>query len=63
MAVFGKDFYGLSKYGANLSIQYDVNPFDSNADGYGNVRVTWEIPGGTWDSLRLVRSKTVYAVD
>jgi hypothetical protein len=63
MAVFGRDFYGLTKYGANVLAEFDVNPFDANPDGYGAIRVTWHSPSGAWDRIRLIRSRTGYAVN
>lgn len=63
MAVFGRDFYGIAKYGANVQTEYDVAPFDANPEGYGAVRVTWHSPSGSWTRLRLLKSKSGYAVD
>jgi hypothetical protein len=63
MAVFGRDFYGIAKYGANIHTEYDVAPFDASPEGYGALRVTWHSPSGAWDRLRLLRSKSGYAVD
>lgn len=63
MAVFGRDFYGLSKYGANVYAEFDVNPFDANPSGYGAIRVTWHSPAGSWNNIRLLRSRQGYSVD
>lgn len=63
MAVFGRDFYGLTKYGASVYADFDVNPFDANPEGYGAIRITWHAPAGQWNQLRLLRSRSGYSVD
>lgn len=63
MAIFGRDFYGLAKYGADVYAEFDVDPFDANPDGYGAIRVSWHSPSGSWNRIRLLRSKYGYAVD
>jgi hypothetical protein len=63
MAVFGRDFYGLTKYGSNVHTEFDVSPFDALSEAYNSVRVTWHSPAGSWQRLRLLKSRTGYAVD
>lgn len=63
MAVFGRDFYGLTKYGSNAHAVYDVSPFTAMSDDYNSVRVTWRSPAGSWQRLRLLKGRNGYAVD
>lgn len=63
MAIFGRDFFGQTKYGANVHADFDVSPFMANPDGYGSIRVTWHSPAGSWSQLRLLRSRNGYAVN
>jgi hypothetical protein len=63
MATYGRDFYGLAKYGSSVFTDFDINPFDAQPDGYNAIRVTWHSPSGTWQGLRLLRSRYGYAVN
>lgn len=63
MASYGKDFYGLSKYGRPLVIDFYVEPFTALPEGYGKIKVSWTSPSGTWTQLRLLKSKTGWAVN
>lgn len=63
MAVYGKDFYGLAKYGADIHVEYSVEPFEAQPDGYHAVRMTWSSPSGNWTRMRLLKSRLGYAVN
>lgn len=63
MAVYGKDFYGLAKYGAPVTVDFNVDPVSAHPEGYGNIRVKWTAPSGTWTGLRLLKSRTGYSAN
>lgn len=63
MAVYGKDFYGLTKYGADIHVEYSVEPFEAQPDGYRTVRLSWSPPAGDWTRLRLLKNRLGYAVN
>ncbi len=62
MAIYGRDFYGLSIYGSPLYTSLDVSPFIANPDRYERVNLSWNSPNGSWEQFRLLRSKFGYAV-
>jgi len=63
LAVYGKDFYGLTKYGADIHVEYSVEPFEAQPDGYGAVRLAWSPPAGNWTQMRLLKSRLGYAAN
>lgn len=63
MAVYGKDFYGLAKYGAPVTVDFKVDPVSAHPEGYGAIRVKWTAPSGAWTGLRLLKSRTGYAAN
>lgn len=63
MAVYGKDFYGLAKYGADIHVEYRVEPFEAQPDRYSAVRLSWSSPAGDWTRMRLLKSRLGYAVN
>ena len=56
MAIYGDEFYGLSLYGANTLVDFDVSPFVISSADYNKIRITWSTPTGDWDKIRLVRN-------
>lgn len=62
MAIYGRDFYGLTKYGSAEYVDVSVQPFVASPEGYNAIRLSWTYPGGAWDGLRLMRSRHGYAV-
>jgi len=63
MAVYGRDFYGLAKYGAAVYVEYDVQPFTAEPVDYGKNRIRWNMPSGTYSSLRLIRSRQGFSAN
>lgn len=57
MALYGIDFYGASRYGTRVFLEFDARPFLARDNGaYGVLDVTWQPPAGSWDRVRLVRN-------
>lgn len=56
MARYGDEFYGLSPYGTDTLVDFDVSPFIVNSIDYNKIFVQWNVPTGDWDLLRLVRN-------
>lgn len=63
MAVFGRDFYGLAKYGADVQVEFDVSPFVALSTSYNAIYVSWNAPHGNWTRLRLIKSRYGYAAN
>jgi hypothetical protein len=63
LAVFGVDFYGLSKYGSRLLVDFGVDPFTAEAINYDQIKVEWQQPTGNWTGFRLLRSGHGFAVN
>lgn len=61
MAVYGLDFYGLSKYGGNLFIDYGVHPFTAQAVSHTQIQVNWHEPSGDWNRFRVLVSRAGFA--
>lgn len=62
MSVFGIDFYGLSKYGTDQVVDYQVDPFIAVPWNYDSIKISWKTPTGTWDKFRLVKNRRGYPV-
>lgn len=62
MAVYGADFYALTKYGTPVAVDYGVDPFTAEPVGNGRIRVQWTNPSGNWTRFRLLRSRYGFAV-
>lgn len=62
MAIYGRDYYGRTKYGANIQAEMAVDPFRGKAEGFDAVSLTWSEPGGTWAGFRLLRSTSGYPI-
>src|SRR6059058_4500938 len=60
MAIYGRDFYGLTKYGAAPHVDFEIDPFVANPRGYNTILISWKTPAGTWDDVALVRSRVGY---
>lgn len=59
MAIFGRDYYGKSKYGnVRTAMAMAVDPFRSSVVDYDTVRLTWSNP--TAGGFCLVRSRNGY---
>ena len=56
MSRYGDEFYGLSPYGTDTLVDFDVSPFIVNSIDYSKIFVQWNIPTGDWTDLRLVRN-------
>ncbi len=56
MARYGDEFYGLSPYGTDTLVDFDVSPFEVSSIDYNKIFVEWNTPTGDWDLLRLVRN-------
>lgn len=56
MARYGDEFYGLSPYGTDTLVDFDVSPFIVSSIDYNKIFVQWNTPTGDWDVLRLVRN-------
>lgn len=63
MAIYGRDFYGLAKYGGDVYVDLQVEPFTAQPNGYNSIRLNWAAPSGSWSRLRLLRSDSGYAVN
>lgn len=62
MAVYGADFYALTKYGTPVAVDYGVDPFTAEPVGPGRIRVQWTNPPGNWTQFRLLRSRYGFAI-
>lgn len=62
IAIYGRDFYGRSKYGGSLRLQMIVDPFEAEVIGFDGVSITWSEPGGDWSGFRLVKNNTGFPV-
>lgn len=58
MAIYGYDYFGESKYGSPLYIDFGVEPFVAEAISHTQIKVTWSEPGGNWTKFRLMRSRS-----
>ncbi|WP_274916909.1 carbohydrate-binding protein [Streptomyces sp. WZ-12] len=57
MAVYGLDFYSMSKYGMDIPVDYTVEPFTAVPTAPGAVHLQWSpSKEDTWTTLRLVRN-------
>ncbi|MCC3766031.1 hypothetical protein [Streptomyces sp. UNOC14_S4] len=57
MAVYGLDFYSMSKYGIDIRIDYSVEPVTAVPTGPGMVHLQWSpSKEDAWTMLRLVRN-------
>lgn len=56
MAIYGDEFYGISSYGTDTLVDFDVSPFRVTSIDYNKIFVEWNVPTGDWDLLRLVRN-------
>lgn len=56
MARYGDEFYGLSTYGTDTLVDFDVAPFRVSSLDYNKIFISWNIPTGDWDLIRLVRN-------
>ena len=63
MATYGRDFYGLTKYGSTEYVDVSVQPFRASPLGYHTLRLSWTYPGGDWSGLRLLRNRHGYSVN
>lgn len=63
MAVFGRDFYGLVKYGADTYVDFKIDPFTALPDGYNTIRLKWTSPSGDWSRIRLLKNRSGYAAN
>lgn len=63
MAVFGRDFYGLVKYGADTYVDFKIDPFTALPDGYNTIRLNWTSPSGDWSRLRLLKNRSGFAAN
>ena len=64
MALYGVDFYGASRYGPRVFLDYDASPLLASSNGfYGRLDLTWTIPVGGWSIIRLVRNAYGVPVD
>lgn len=56
MSKYGIDFYGPpTVYGEIPLITFDARPVTAVSTDYGEIKVTWHTPTGSWDRLRLTR--------
>lgn len=56
MAVYGVDFYGSTRYGPRIVLDYDAGPMAAVARTYSSLELTWKTPTGAWSLLRVVRN-------
>lgn len=63
MAIFGLDFYGLSKYGGLVYIDYGVDPFLGQAINYQRIKLTWNEPSGQWNEFRILVSRAGFSIN
>lgn len=63
MAVYGYDFYLKSKYGGKPQVDFGIDPFESRAASFSTVELTWNEPSGNWTGMRILRSRSGYAVN
>lgn len=56
MAVYGVDFYGKSKYGPNIEVDFSVQPFYVVRSDYSKVVLSWTPPSNVSAYIRLVRN-------
>lgn len=63
MAVYGRDFYGFTKYGRAPRVEYGIEPFTAQPFDYRAIRVEWGPPVGDWEEFRLIRNRYGFAAD
>lgn len=63
MAVYGYDFYGKSKYGGGLRLDFVIDPFEAKPLDYSTAFVSWNEPGGGWTAMRIVRNRSGFPVE
>lgn len=56
MARYGSEFYGLSVYGTDTLVDFDVSPFNAASIDYNKIFLEWNTPTGDWNAIRLVRN-------
>lgn len=63
MSRYGIDYYGASYYGANTLVDFSAFPFLALPNDYNVIKLTWTVPTGEWDNIRLVRNSFGFPVD
>lgn len=57
MALYGVDFYGATRYGPRIYLDFNADPLRARAVGdYDSLLIDWVTPVGQWSELRLVRN-------
>lgn len=62
MSYYGNNFYSLATYGPTTLVDFDASPVVAKSADYGKINLTWTKPGGSWDSLILVRNTYGFSV-
>jgi len=62
MARFGIDEFGRGFFGEPGSSAFAVTPFIATEENYGDLRLTYNPPSGSWLKMRLVRNFLGYPV-
>lgn len=62
MARYGDEFYGLSEYGTDTLVDFDVSPFRVSSVDYNKIFVEWNTPTGDWNRIILVRNSFGFPV-
>lgn len=62
MAIYAQGFYGTDTYGTPFNVDFKVDPVLAAPLGYNAIRISWMSPTGNWSRLRLIQSRTGFAV-
>ncbi len=63
MAVYGYDYFGLSKYGSAILTDFGIDPFTAEAISHSKIRVEWNQPSGNWTAFRLLKSRNGFSIN
>jgi phage tail-like protein len=61
VAKYGSSIFGTFTYGQPAKLTYSVEPISLLALSFSAIRVSWQLPQGTFSKIRLVRNQGGYA--
>jgi hypothetical protein len=63
MSTFGATTYGTSTFGARVQDAFASETLTASPTRYGEATLTWELPPGSWSSIRVVRNASGTPID
>lgn len=63
MSTYGVAVFGQSTFGARVNDTFAPHTLHATCTQYGTVALSWDLPPGSWSSIRLVRNSSGNPVD